>query len=268
MTTASGAQIRYLNLVGDRYLALTQGTPGASRLRNGATIPEAQTTPALNLTELFNGFQPLFQALNPADVNKLSLNLIRTLQGEGGSIASLLAQTADLTNSLADRDQLIGEVIGNLTTTLGTVDAHHTQLADLLTELNGWMGDLAHDKNAIGTSIHDVSDLTQQLAKLLVDIRPATKADIAQLRQIAEILNRPGNQQVMDETLKRLPSTLRAQARIGTHGSWYDYYLCDFTGRIILPSLGKTLDNSPVIKQLQASLDTLNMYSTAKRCDL
>ena len=268
MTTASGAQIRYLNLVGDRYLALTQGTPGASRLRNGATIPETQTTPALNLTELFNGFQPLFQALNPADVNKLSLNLIRTLQGEGGSIASLLAQTADLTNSLADRDQLIGEVIGNLTTTLSTVDAHHTQLADLLTELNGWMGDLAHDKNAIGTSIHDVSDLTQQLAKLLVDIRPATKADIAQLRQIAEILNRPGNQQVMDETLKRLPSTLRAQARIGTHGSWYDYYLCDFTGRIILPSLGKTLDNSPVIKQLQASLDTLNMYSTAKRCDL
>ena len=46
------------------------------------------------------------------------MNLIQVLQGEGGTISGLLQQTAELTNSLADRDQLIGEVIVNLSTML------------------------------------------------------------------------------------------------------------------------------------------------------
>lgn len=268
MTTASGAQVRYLNLVGDRYLALTQGRAGAPRLPAGGTIPVSRTTPALDLTELFNGFQPLFQALSPKDVNKLSYNMVKVLQGEGGTITDLLSQTASLTNSLADRDALIGQVISNLTSTLQTVDAHHQQLAQLLTQLNGWMGDLAKDKDTIGDSVKDISDLSDQLARLLLDVRPATKADIAQLRRMMAILNRPANQKVMSETLSRLPTTLRRQARIGTHGSWYDYYLCDLDARIILPSLGKALDSSPAIKALQKELSNISVYSTAKRCDV
>ncbi|UDY22306.1 MlaD family protein [Nocardioides sp. Kera G14] len=267
MTTASGAQIRYLNLVGDRYLALTQGTPGAMRLKAGQEIPESQTQPAINLTELFNGFQPLFQALSPDDVNKLSNNLIKVLQGEGGTIESLLSQTASLTSSLADRDQLISSVISNLTTTLKTVDAHRTQLADLITQLSNWMGDLSGDRAAIGDSIKQIGSLTDSLAGLLTDARPWTKADIVQLKRIMTILNKPANQAVMDETLKRLPKTLKAQTRIGTHGSWYNYYLCDFTMKLTLPSLGKAIDDSPVMKQLQTQLDNLAIYSTATRCN-
>ncbi|MCA1982151.1 MCE family protein [Nocardioides nematodiphilus] len=272
MTTASGAQIRYLNLVGARYLALTQsstadaGAKGAP-LKPGATIPVAQTTPALNLTELFNGFQPLFQALNPQDVNDLSLNLIKVLQGEGGTIASVLQQTASLTSTLADRDQLIGDVITNLSATLKTVDDHHTQLSQLLTQLSGWMGDLARDKTTIGDSVHQIGDLSGQLATLLTDVRPATKTDIAQLRRIVTTLNKPENQALMDDTLKRLPKTLQAQVRIGTYGSSYNYYLCDLDVVIKLPSLGKILDDSPVIKALQKALSSVAVYSTAKRCD-
>src|SRR5680860_737927 len=133
MTQDSGAEIRFLNLVGDRYLTLTQGEPGAPALSPGATIPIARTSPALNLTTLFNGFQPLFAALAPEDVNELSMNLVRTLQGEGGTVESLLAHTASLTTTLADRDQLIGDVINNLNTMLGTVDSKREELSLLIT---------------------------------------------------------------------------------------------------------------------------------------
>lgn len=266
MTTASGAQVRYLNLVGDRYLALTQGAAGAPALHPGQTIPESRTSPAINLTELFNGFQPLFQALSPSDVNTLSGNLIKVLQGEGGTIESLLAQTASLTSSLADRDQLISSVISNLTTTLQTVDAHRTQLGELISQLSNWMTDLAGDRDAIGDSVAQVGDLTKSLAGLLTDARPWTKADIVQLKRVMTILNKPENQAVMDETLNRLPKTLKAQTRIGTHGSWYNYYLCDFDMKLTLPSLGAAIDNSPVIKQLQGVLNSLAIYSTAERC--
>lgn len=276
MTTSSGAEVRYLNLVGDRYLALTQGKPGASRLAADQTIPESQTTPALNLTELFNGFQPLFQALTPADVNKLSLNLVRVLQGEGGTVSDLLARTASLTNTIADRDQLVGQVIDNLSGTLQIVDSRHRQLTQLVTQMRGWMGKLARDRTSIGASLQSVSDLTDEVARLVTDARPWAKKDIAQLRRVMTILNRPANRAVLSDTLKRLPTTLRRQARIGTFGSWYNYYLCDFSANLILPKVGELL-NLPeparsqidgIIGQLQKQIaGKMSIYSTAQRCD-
>ena len=266
MTDNSGAEVRFLNLVGDRYMALTQGDPGGKKLREGATIPMARTTPSLNLTELFNGFQPLFQALTPAEVNELSLNLIKVLQGEGGTVQSLLKHTASLTNDLADRDKLVGEVITNLSSMLKTVDDRHVQLNELITELQGWMGNLAKDRKAIGASLGNMSSLTKELAVLLTEARPWLKKDIAELRRVMTLMNKPGNQAVLNEALVRLPQMLKRQARIGTYGSWYNYYLCDFKADILLPKLG-ALDNTPGMKQLRESLKGIEYYSTAKRCD-
>ncbi len=141
MTTASKVEIRYLNLVGDRYLTVLEGKPGARRLEDGATIPMSRTTPALNLTALYNGFAPLFSALEPKDINDLSMNLVKVLQGEGGTVESLMAHTASLTTAVADRDKLVGKVITNLNEVLGTVDSKHQQLTELhpgAAPLGGW----------------------------------------------------------------------------------------------------------------------------------
>jgi phospholipid/cholesterol/gamma-HCH transport system substrate-binding protein len=182
LTTKSRAEIRFLNLVGDRYLGLEQGQPGAPRLQPNETLPVSQTSPALDLTLLFNGFKPLFSALDPKTVNELSMNIVRTLQGEGGTIQSLLASTASLTNSLANRDQLIGEVIDNLSSLLGTVNDRHRQLDHLVTALKGWTGQLARDRKVIGASISNMSTLTRVVADFLTKGRPLLKPDIAELR--------------------------------------------------------------------------------------
>jgi phospholipid/cholesterol/gamma-HCH transport system substrate-binding protein len=263
MTTASRAEIRFLNLVGSRYMSIVEGDHGAHRLSPGATLPMSRTEPSLNLTELFNGFQPLFSALNPHDVNELSLNLIRTLQGEGGTVQSLLANTASLTNTLADRDKLIGQVITNLSSLLGTVDSRRTQLNELIVQLKGWMTNLAKDRNTIGDSIQNLSSFTDELAGLLTQGRPYLKQDIAQLRRVMTVLAKPSNQKLLDATLKRLPESLTDQTRTGTYGSWYNYYLCDFEGKILLPSL----PNVPGIDQIRKQLQNLSFHSTSKRCN-
>jgi phospholipid/cholesterol/gamma-HCH transport system substrate-binding protein len=265
LTSATRASIRFLNLVGDRYMALEEGRPGAERLADGASIPDSRTSPALNLTELFNGFQPLFQALTPSEVNDLSLNLVRVLQGEGGTIASLMSNTASLTNALADRDKLIGQVIDNLSAMLQTVDDRHEQLSNLVIELKNWMGNLASDRKAIGASVANLSGLTAEVATLLTQGRPYLKADIAQLRRVMKTLNKPSNQAALDEVLNRLPVMLARQTRTGTYGSWYQYYLCDFDGAILLPDLGPELN--ALVAPIQEKLKNLSFYSTAKRCD-
>ena len=263
LTTASRAEIRYLNLVGDRYLALEQGADTAAEpLRPDDTIPIDHTSPALDLTVLFNGFQPLFQALNPQQVNELSLNLVQVLQGESGTVAGLVEKTASLTNALADRDQLIGEVITNLSQTLKTVDQRHVELSDLILELKGWMGDLAADRQVIGSSLDNISDLTVVVADLLQRSRPLVKSDVAKLRQLAALLNEPESRKIVVETLDRLPESMTDQTRTGTYGSWYSYYLCEYSGKIELPEL----EGIPGIEQLTKELSDIRFHSTAPRC--
>lgn len=262
MTTGSQAKIRFMNLVGDRYLAIEQGDTSAPRLSEGDTLPLGQTSPALNLTALFNGFQPLFAALNPEDVNQLSLNLIQVLQGEGGTIAGLLSETAELTNSLADRDQLIGEVVTNLTTLMTTVDSNHEQLNELITQLKGWTGRVAKDRKVIGSSLDNISQLSVTLSDLLTRTRPLLKKDIAQLRRLFTTLSKPENKAMIDQTLEVLPVMLARQTRIGVYGSWYNYYICEFTGGIILPEqIASTLP-----KDVRDQLAAFVLHSTEDRC--
>ena len=69
---------------------------------------------------------------------RLSGQLIAAFQGQGATISSFLTQTAALTNTLADRDQLIGQVIDNLNTVLGSLGDQSDQFdkaVDSLSEL-------------------------------------------------------------------------------------------------------------------------------------
>ncbi len=266
LTTASRAEIRFLNLVGDRYLALEQGADnGAEPLTPDDVLPMSQTTPALDLTTLFSGFKPLFQALQPEQVNELSLNLVQVLQGEGGTVKGLLNKTASLTTTLANRDQLIGEVVDNLTTTLDTVDSRSAQVTELVVELRDFMKDLARDRNAIGSSLESISDLTVVVSDLLQDGRPLLKNDITELRRLSSLLNKKQNQKLVVELLDRLPESMTDQTRTGTYGSWYNYYICGFSGEIVLPQIsGIPL---PVLTALQTQLSKINFRSTAPRCN-
>lgn len=262
LTTASQVEIRYLNLVGDRYVTVLQGKPGAPELEPGSTIPVDRTTPALNLTALYNGFAPLFSALEPKDVNELSLNLVRVLQGEGGTIESLLSHTASLTTAIADRDQLVGQVVANLDELLGTVDSRHQELTRLVQELRRWVGGLAEDRVQIGTSVANLSSLTRLLADLLTEGRPVLKGDIAELRKLAALLAETDTQEVLDKILTNLPEMLEDQTRTGTYGSWYNYYVCGAKVDIKLP------EGLGLPAELTRQLRNFSFTSTAKRCDL
>ncbi|MEP6665946.1 MAG: MCE family protein, partial [Nocardioidaceae bacterium] len=143
------ATIRYRNLVGQRYISLTQGSGSSARLAEGDTIPLSQTSPALDLTVLFNGFKPLFAALSPDDINKLSYEIIQVFQGEGGTVESLLQSTASVTNKLADRDKIVGELITNLNDVLVMLGDRDKELSGLIVQLQQFVSGLKQDRNAI-----------------------------------------------------------------------------------------------------------------------
>lgn len=234
LPSSTKLQVRYRNLMGQRYIALTDGEGEANTyLRPGGTIPISQTTPALDLTVLFNGFKPLFAVLEPKDVNTLSMQIIQTLQGEGGTINSLLAHVASLTNTLADRDRVIGQVITNLNNVLGVIDERHTEVNRLITDLRGFVSGVSDDRVAIFDSIAAINDLTGTTEALLRDARPGLKKDIAGLRELAGTLS--ANGKTLDTGLKRTPHRLAELINISSYGSWFNMYVCGLDARVRLP---------------------------------
>ena len=226
-------RLRYRNLVGERYLAVTEGPGSADMLKPNSTVPLTQTRNALDLTVLFNGFRPLFQALDPQSTNEVAYELIQTLQGEGGTLEALMQRTASLTNTLADRDAVIGRVITNLSAVLDTLD-NGDQLSQLVLQLRRLAGGFAQDRVAIGQSIVGINDLTSATTSLLTDIRGPLRTDIAQLGTLAGTLD--ANKATVNGVLQRLPGKLDRIIGTATYGSWFNFYLCGFDGRIVLPT--------------------------------
>ncbi len=234
LTQGTEVVIRYRNLIGQRYVALTQGQGGPGKLAIGAQIPPERTQPALDLTVLFNGFKPLFQALDPQEMNQLAYEIITVLQGEGGTIESLLARTASLTSELADRDEVIGRTIDNLNTVLSTVGERTEQLDQLLIQLQRFISGLAADREAIGASLTNIADLSESTAGLLQEARPPIQADIAQLGDLATLLD--ANSAEVEHFVQNWPRKLETVTRTATYGSWFNFYLCDFDGAVVLPT--------------------------------
>lgn len=233
LSKATNIAIRYRNLVGQRYLSLSETIGDTGQLEEGATIPVSQTSPSLDLTVLFNGFKPLFQALSPEDLNQLSYEVIQVFQGESGTLEGLLASTASVTQTLADRDQVINDLIDNLNEVLVNIGDRDQELSRLIQSFRTFIGGLKDDRKAILTSLDQISDLTTQTAGLVGGIRKPFVKDIKELRRFAGNVDR--NKAELDRALQVLPIKLTKVGRTAIYGSFFNFYLCKFTGRVKLP---------------------------------
>jgi phospholipid/cholesterol/gamma-HCH transport system substrate-binding protein len=225
LTEGSRAAIRYDNLIGDRYLSLEEGTGSTDKLRPGATIPLDRTQPALDLDALIGGFRPLFRALDPEQVNALSSQLIAAFQGQGATISSFLTQTATVTNTLADRDQLIGQVINNLNTVLGSLGDQSQQLDKAVTSLSELVDGLAARKTDISTGLAYVNEASGTLADLLSAARPPLKEVVTENDRASGIV--VADHEYFDNLLNTLPDKYRELGRQGLYGDWFNEYLCE-----------------------------------------
>lgn len=219
------AAIRYKNLLGDRYLELARGEGPGEPLAAGATIPAARTSPALDLDTLVGGFKPLFKALSPEDWNKLSGNLLAVLQGQSGSVRSLLASVASLTGTLADRDQVIGDLIDNLTTVLGTLDKRSDEVSELIVTMQRLVSGLAAERDPITTAVGHVNELASHTAKLLDRSRPDLRGTVRKLDAVAGVLNKRSAD--VNAALGGLGDAYDAIAGIGLFGDFFNFFVCD-----------------------------------------
>jgi phospholipid/cholesterol/gamma-HCH transport system substrate-binding protein len=233
LTEGTRAAIRFADLIGGRYMALEEGAGGVKRLRPGATIPLSRTEPALDLDALIGGFRPLFRALDPDQVNKLTGQLIAAFQGQGGTIGSFLDQAAALTNTLADRDQLIGQVITNLNSVLGSLSGQSGQFAKAIDSLSELVAGLKARKQDVTNGVVFANAAAGSVADLLAQARPPVKKVVHETdRTAATVL---ADRDYFDNFLQTWPDATQILNRQGMYGDFFSFYLCD----IVLKLNGK-----------------------------
>jgi phospholipid/cholesterol/gamma-HCH transport system substrate-binding protein len=225
LTDGTKAAIRWADPIGHRYMALLEGAGGFKRLNPGGTIASARTEPALDLDTLLGGFRPLFRALDPQQVNALSGQLIAAFQGEGATIGSFLDRAAAVTNTLGDRDELIGQVIGNLDAVLGSFGDQSTQFAKAVDSLSELVKGLAARKSDISNAVAYTNAASATIADLLTQARPPFKNAVVQSDRAASIV--VADHDYFDDLLNTLPDAYKILSRLGISGDFFTFYLCD-----------------------------------------
>jgi phospholipid/cholesterol/gamma-HCH transport system substrate-binding protein len=225
LTEGTRAVVRYENLIGDRFLALEEGAGSPHRLAPGGTIPLARTAPALDVDVLIGGFRPLFRALDPDQVNALSGQLLRIFQGQGGTLSSVLAQTATLTSTLAGRSELIGQLITNLNTVLHTFATRDHEFSDALDKLSQFVDGLAQRKTDISTGLAYVNAAAGSIADLLVQARQPIKDVVRETDRMSGQVLADG--EYVDHLLHTLPDVYQVLSRQGLNGDYFGFYFCE-----------------------------------------
>jgi phospholipid/cholesterol/gamma-HCH transport system substrate-binding protein len=225
LTEGSQAAVRYDNPIGGRFMELREGTGSLKQLNPGQAISKDRTEPALDLDALIGGFRPLFRALDPDQVNLLTGQLIDAFQGQGATISSFLSQTAALTNTLADRDALIGQVIGNLDTVLGSMSKQSDQFAKAVDSLSELVDGLAERRTDISEAVAYTNAVSGSVADMLSQARPPLKTVVEQSDRVGSIV--VADHEYFDNLLNTLPDAYQRLARQGLQGDFFSFYICD-----------------------------------------
>ncbi len=230
LTAGTKAAVRYLNLVGDRYLELLDSPGSATIQPPGSVIPADRTEPALDLDLLLGGLKPVVQGLNPQAVNALTTSLIQILQGQEGNVESLFAKTSAFSNALADNSQTVQQLIDNLNTVLATISKDGDKFSGAVDRLERLVTGLAADRDPIGTAITALDNGSASLTDLLTEAREPLAGTVDELARLAPILD--ADKETLDLALQKAPKNYRKLVRLGSYGSWINQYLCGMSVRV------------------------------------
>lgn len=230
------ASVTYQNLVGQRYLGLALGPKGSRHvLPPGSVIPTERTDPSFDVTALLNGYEPLFSLFSPRDADNLTNAVLKSLQGDTPSLATLISQTSTLTETFAGRDNELDGVITHLDTMLHSVAAQNDNLDSALTHAGDMVAQLDRRRPELVSSTGALAKALNHLSTSATDVYPSAR----------EFIDRhPGaTRHILDVEPQvaffgdNVPIMMKGITRLGNQGAYGNGYICDINFLSFFPGL-------------------------------
>ncbi|MEE3849435.1 MlaD family protein [Gordonia sp. LSe1-13] len=252
------ASITYQNVVGQRYLGLSRGDFGEPTPLPDNEIPIDHTEPSFDISAVLNGFEPLFSVLDPGQIENITDAIIRSLQGDTGSIATLIAQTSTLAESVAGPDQVLGDVITNLSDVVGTLAAQRGNVDSIVTRAREIFVKLSEKEKEFFPALDSTARVVDRAASMAAGALPEFQQMLD--REPGFIGHFLADKEPFAYLGYNLPPLLKGLARVTQSGAYIDTYLCNFNVTLIpalstvIPSVvagatpGGEITNSPVCR--------------------
>ncbi|MGV0152706.1 MCE family protein [Rhodococcus sp. GB-02] len=241
--TDGRAVVRYADLLGARTISIESGPderatgePATGNyLPPGATIPVEQTQPAIDLTDILGGFRPLFDALDPAEVNELAGHVVQVFQGQGSTIESLLERTVAVTENLTSCDAILDQLLTNLDRVLTVTTTNRPNFVEMINTLDTLVVGLAQDRQHISAAVDSAGALTSSLQDLVTRVEPDLTGTLTSIDQSARAV--VDNRDSLATGITAFDQLFSQLGIAMSYGSWANIYICNFQ----LSALGQSV---------------------------
>jgi phospholipid/cholesterol/gamma-HCH transport system substrate-binding protein len=226
------AEVKYRNLLGQRVINLVQPEePSQTELADGDTISVEHTTPALDLSVVFENLRPLIQSTNPEEINQVARAVLKVFKGREGDLAAVLGNVGDLTKTLAGGDQRLARLVTDLNGVTKVLNSQSGNIRTSLGRFTELMESLARATPTISNVVDRLNTASTKFGGILTRNRANLDSEIADLSTILSIVDQ--NLKPLDKIAKNLKEVLLATARSQSYGEWWNLYvtsLCPETG--------------------------------------
>ncbi|MDN2495453.1 MCE family protein [Nocardia nova] len=200
LTTNTTLAVKYQNLTGVRYVDMSV-PPDAGKPT--IHLPVTMTKPSFDITQLFNGLQPVLTTMSPDEINRFTQNAITLLQGDGGGLAPMLDSVQKLANYATDRQQVISTLVANLSRISDTLGGKSPQVIDFLHDLGFSIGRALSVLDEFRKTAFFGPQFMQPIDKLLIELGLSPELDVDRL--ISSVFSSAGS---LAQTFRLLPVAL------------------------------------------------------------
>jgi phospholipid/cholesterol/gamma-HCH transport system substrate-binding protein len=227
----STAAIKIRTLLGEKYLAIDP--LGTADQNPSQDIPSSRTVSPYDVTEALSGLASTVGQISTQQLARSFQAIAATFAGTPPELHDALTGLSALSTTISSRDTQLAQLLANTQKITASLAGDDSQLQALLADGNQLLAELQRRRDAIGALFTGTKALATQLAGLVTDNTARLAPMLAELDQVADVLQR--NQNNLDKALSLAGPYYRMVGNTLGNGRWMDAYLCGLIPSFYVP---------------------------------
>ena len=222
--TESAAAIKVKTLLGAMYLSLEPA--GSGQLEEESEIPIERTSSPYDVVEAFSGLAETSEEIDTDQLAKSLTTLADLTRNTPDEFRAALDGVSRLSANVAEKDEQLGELLGNLEKVSSVLDERDGDIIALMEDGDVLFRALVQRREAIHRLLVSTSTLSRELTLLVRQSRADLKPALTHLKSVLDMLNK--NEDNLDNSLRLMAPFYRVFANTLGTGPWFDTWIQNF----------------------------------------
>lgn len=178
------------SLLGERYIQLDPPFGGGEAMAAGDTIPVERTQVPFEFDEVLEGLNQFVGGLDEEDVGRLIDNLANILDGQGEQLGRTIDAAHGAIGVLRENDDELIELAGRLADLNETLATRDEQIGEVIQDFAALSKSLADDRIEIDRALDGLVRVTDEVGRLLQVHRTDLEYDLEVLTRVGRTAQR------------------------------------------------------------------------------